>query len=56
MMSPYQGSTILMRNKDSSGNESMGSIFSIVWGRSHMSSAKMRDFLEVLFANSNSNS
>ena len=56
MMSPYQGSVILMRNNDSSDNESMGSVFSIVQERSHMSSTKMRDFLEVLFANSNSNS
>ena len=56
MMSPYHGSVVLMRNNDSSGNESEGSVSSIVWGRSHMSSAKTRDFFEVVLANSNSNS
>ena len=56
MKSPYHGSVVLMRNNDSSGRESKGSIFSIVWGRSHISSAKTRYFFEVLLANSNSNS
>ena len=56
MMSPYQGLVVLMRNNDSSGNESMGSVFSVVQGMSHMSFAKMRDFFEVIFTNSNSNS
>ena len=56
MISPYQGLDILIRNKDSSGNESMGSIPSVIWGRSHISSMKIRDFLELVFMNSNSNS
>ena len=33
-----------------------GSMLSIVCGRSHISFAKTRDLLEVLLANSNSNS
>ena len=56
MISPYHGSFVLMINNDSLGNESKGSVVSVVWGRSHISFAKTRDFLEVLLANSSSNS
>ena len=56
MISPYHGSVVLMRNNDSSLNESKGSVVSIVRERSHISSAKTRDFLEVLLENSISNS
>ena len=45
-----------MRNMDSSGNECKGFISSVIWGRSHMSFVKTRDFLELDFTNSNSNS
>ena len=48
MISLYHGSVVLMRNNDSLGNESKGSIVSVVWGRSHISFAKTRDLLEVL--------
>ena len=41
MISPYHGSVVLMRNNDSSGNESKGSVVSVVQGRSHISSAKI---------------
>ena len=56
MISTYHGSVIQMRNNDSLGNESKGSVVSVVQGKSHISSIKMRDFLEVLLVNSNSNS
>ena len=56
MISPYHGSFVLMRNKDSSGNESKGSVVLVVQGRSYISSTKTRDFLEVLLVNSISNS
>ena len=56
MISMYHGSVVLMINNDSSGNESKGSIVSVVQGRSHISSEKTKDFLEVLLENSNSNS
>ena len=56
MVSLYHGSVILMKNNDSSNNESKGYVVLVVRGRSHISSAKTRDFLEVLLANSNSNS
>ena len=56
MMSPYHGSIVLMRNGDSSGTKSDGYRFSVVRGMPHISSAKTRDFLEVLLVNSRSNS
>ena len=56
MRYPYQGSAILMRNKDSLGNESMGYVPSVIRGRSHISLAKTRYFLELGLENSNSNS
>ena len=56
MISSYHGSVMLMRNNDSYGNESKGSIVLVVRGRSHISSAKTREFLEILLAISSSNS
>ena len=53
---PYQGSVVLIRNMNSSGNESLGSDFVEAEGRSHMSSAKTKDFFDVALANSRSNS
>ena len=47
---------MLIRNKNSSGNESLGSVFVVAWGRSHITSAKTKYFLEVVLANSSSNS
>ena len=45
-----------MRNMDSSGNESKGYVSSVIQERSQISSVKTRDFFELDFANSNSNS
>ena len=56
MISLYHGLVVLMRNNDSSGNESKGSVVLVVQGRSHISSTKTRNFLEVLLVNYRSNS
>ena len=54
--SPYHGSVVLIRNRNSSRNESLGSDFVEAQGRSHMSSAKTKDLFDVALANSKSNS
>ena len=53
---PYHGSLVLIRNKNSSKNESPGSDSIEAQGRSHMSSAKTKDFFDVALENSRSNS
>ena len=50
---PYHGLVVLIRNKNSSGNESLGSDSVEAHGRSHMSSSKAKDFFDVALANSN---
>ena len=45
--SPYNGSVVLIRNRNSFGNESLGSNFVKAQGRSHMSSANTKDLFDV---------
>ena len=54
--SPYDGSVVLIRNRNSSKNESLGSDFVVAQGRSHMSSAKTKDFFDVALQNSDQTS
>ena len=54
--SPYHGSIVLIRNRNSPGNESLGLDSVEAQGRSHMSSAKTKDFFDVALENSRSNS
>ena len=54
--SPYHGSVVLIRNMNSSRNETLGSDSIEAQGRSHMSSTKTRDFFDVALGNSRSNS
>ena len=56
MRYPNQGSDVLMRNKYSSVNASRGFVPLVTRGRSHISSMKTRDFLEIVLTNSNSKS
>ena len=45
--SPYHGSIVLSRNRNSSRNESLGSDFVEAQGRSHISSTNTKDFFDV---------
>ena len=54
--SPYRVSVVLIRNKNSSENESLGSESVKAQGRSHISSEKTTDFFEVALENSSSKS
>jgi hypothetical protein len=47
MISPYQRSSVLIRKRDSSGNESTATFFVAEWGKSHINSAKTKDFLDL---------
>ena len=53
---PYHGSVVLIRNKNSFENESLGSNSIKAQGRSHMSLTKTKDFFDVDLENSKSNS
>ena len=53
---PYHIFVVLIKNKNSFGNESLGSVSMRAWGRSHINSTKTKDFLEVVLVNSRSNS
>ena len=53
---PYHGSVVLIRNMNSSGNESLGSNSIEAQGTSHISSENTNDFFDVALANSRSNS
>ena len=54
--SPYHGSVLLIRNKKSSRNESLGSESIKAHGSSHISFANTNDFFKVALENSRSNS
>jgi hypothetical protein len=56
MISPYQRSSELIRKMDSSGKESFSTFFVSVQGRSHITSANTKDFLDLARSNSKSNS
>jgi hypothetical protein len=56
MISPYQRSSVLIRKRDSSGNESVATFSVAEWGKSHIKSAKTKDFLDLARLNSKSNS
>ena len=53
---PYNRLVVLIRNINSSRNESLGSESIKAQGRLHIISAKTNDFFEVALANSRSNS
>lgn len=55
-MSPYHGSRVLIKNKDSSGIWSSNREGVVVDGREQSNSAKMRDFLDLAVVNCKSNS
>jgi hypothetical protein len=42
MISPYQRSSVLIRKRDSSGNESAATFSVAEWGKSHINLAKLR--------------
>jgi hypothetical protein len=56
MISPYQRSSVLIRKRDSSGNESTATFSVVEWGNSHINSTKAKDFLDLAHSNSKSNS
>jgi hypothetical protein len=56
IISPYQRSSELIRKRDSSGKESSATFSVSVEGRSHISSVKTNDFLDLAHSNSKSNS
>jgi hypothetical protein len=56
MISTYHMSSELIRKRDSSGKESSATFSVSVEGRSHISSAKTKDFLDLARSNSKSNS
>jgi hypothetical protein len=56
MISPYQRSSVLIRKRDSLGNESTATISISEWGKSHINSVKTKDFLDLARSNSKSNS
>jgi len=56
MISPYQGSKVLIRNNDSSAMGSSTTISVLARGNSHINSAKTKDFFDLEFSNSRSNS
>ena len=49
---PYHASAVLIRNMNSSGNESLGSYSIEAQGRSHIISTKTKDFFDVAMENS----
>ena len=48
----YHGSVVLIRNRNSSRNEPLGSYFIEAQGISQMSSTKTKDFFDVAMENS----
>jgi hypothetical protein len=54
MISPYQISSVLIRKRDSSGNESITTFSVAEWGKLHINSAKTEDFLDLERLNSKS--
>jgi hypothetical protein len=56
IISPYHISSELIRKRDSSSKESSGTVSVLVEGRSHINSAKTKDFFDLACSNSKSNS
>lgn len=56
MMSPYHGSNVQIRKRGSLAKQSSAPFSISVWGKSHNSSTKIKDFFDLDFSNSKSNS